>query len=299
MDSVCPRCHGSQESIVHVFFECPFANIIWRHLSHPLNIDNIPPRLAPEWIELILNPSTHLGLNPQDAHAFTLLAAIACDRIWWSRNKLVFDSSPPASPIDVTADINRSFSAYSNAWKLKMQPTISAWEPPPPGWVKFNFDVAITLSASFPSAIFRDSNRHFISIFTAKESISSLAWAKAKAALLAVSSAANLQLPSIIFEGDAKIVIDSIKAPSSTPFWDLRLIISNIQLLLPYFSQVVFNFCHRASNGLTHSIAFWASFCSTWGPQPISSIPSWVLCEDSDGQVPPLLSLPSVGLPDQ
>ena len=79
IDSICPRCHGSQESIVRIFFECPFANIIWRHLSHPLNISNIPPRLALEWIQLILNPSTHLGLNPQDAHTFTLLAAITCD----------------------------------------------------------------------------------------------------------------------------------------------------------------------------------------------------------------------------
>ena len=36
----------------------------------------------------------------------------------------------------------------------------------------------------------------------------------------------------------------------------------------PSFSQFVFNFCHRASNGLAHSIAFWASFCSAWDPNP-------------------------------
>ena len=92
MDSICPRCHGSQESTVQVSFECPFANIIWRHLSLPLNISNIPPRSALEWIQLILNPSAHLGLNLQDAHTFTLLFAVTCDRIWWSCNKLVFDS---------------------------------------------------------------------------------------------------------------------------------------------------------------------------------------------------------------
>ncbi|KAF3953185.1 hypothetical protein CMV_021349 [Castanea mollissima] len=144
MDSVCPRCHGSQESIVH------------------------------------------------DAHTFTLLAAITCDRIWWSHNKLVFDSSPPASLIDIVADINRSFSVHSNAWKLKMQPTIFAWEPPPPGWVKFNFDVVITPSASSPSVVCRDSNGHIISVFTAKESVSSPAWVKAKATFLVVPSATNL-----------------------------------------------------------------------------------------------------------
>ena len=160
-----------QESIVHVFFECSFANIIWRHLSHPLNISNIPPRSAPEWIQLILNPSAHLGLKPQDAHTFTLLVAITCDRIWWSRNKLDFDSSLPTSFIDIVADINRTFSAHSNAWKLKLQPTISSWEPPPPSWVKFNFDATITLSASFPFAVCCDSNGHIILVFIAKEFI--------------------------------------------------------------------------------------------------------------------------------
>ena len=200
MDSICPRCHGSKESIVHVFFECPFANIIWRHLSHPLNISNIPQRSAPEWIQLILNPSTHLDLNPQDAYTFTLLAAITYDRIWWSRNKLVFDSSPPTSPIDIAVDINKTFFAYSNAWKLKLQPTTSSWEPPPPpGQVKFNFDAAITVSASFPFAVCHDSNGQIISIFIAKEPVSSPAWAEAKVVLLALSSAANLELPFVVF----------------------------------------------------------------------------------------------------
>ena len=208
---------------------------------------------------------------------------------------MVFDSSPPTSPIDIVVDINRTFSTHSYAWKLKLQPTTSSWEPPL-GWVKFNFDAAITPSASFPSIVCRDSNGHIILVFTAKESVSSPAQAEAKAALLAVSSTTNLQLPSVIFKGDAKIVIDSIKAPSSTPFWDVRSIISDIQLLLPSFPQVVFNFCHRASNGLAHSIAFWATFCLTLGPKPISSISSWVLCEDFDGQVPPLLFLPTFGL---
>ena len=81
LDSSCPQCHHPQELAVHVLFECPFAIIVWRHTSIPINLSSIPPKLASEWVKSIVNPVCLLGLCPVVGPSFSLLAAIMCDRI--------------------------------------------------------------------------------------------------------------------------------------------------------------------------------------------------------------------------
>ena len=40
-------------------------------------------------------------------------------------------------------EINQAFTSHLDAWKSKLNPHAPTWEPPPSGWVKFNFDAAI------------------------------------------------------------------------------------------------------------------------------------------------------------
>ena len=114
MDSICPRSHVSKNPLFMYFLNAPLPTSYGDTYPTLSTSATSLQRSAPEWIQLILNPSAHLGLKPQDAHTFTLLVAITCDRIWWSRNKLDFDSSLPTSPVDIAADINKTFSAHSN-----------------------------------------------------------------------------------------------------------------------------------------------------------------------------------------
>ena len=132
LDSSCPRCHHPQESVVHVLFECPFAIIVWRNTSIPINLSSIPPKSAFEWVKSILSPVCLLGFCPSVGASFSLLATITCDRIWGSKNKLIFEdlSNPPNR---LATDFNRSFKSHSEAW-LSISPfTASQWRPPPIG----------------------------------------------------------------------------------------------------------------------------------------------------------------------
>lgn len=132
-------------------------------------------------------------------------------------------------------------------------------------------------------------------MYYVKENFSSPSWAEAKAVLFAVSIASCCGLWEVIFEGNSNIVIDSLNRPSFIPLWDIRAIISDIQLLFPSFSSVSFTYMFLGLLiGLAHSLAHWGSFCSTWGPQHVSSIPSWAFCKEFDERVPPLLPLPSL-----
>ncbi|XP_075654880.1 uncharacterized protein LOC142625056 [Castanea sativa] len=229
-------------------------------------------------------------LYPSVGLSFSLLAAITCDRIWWSRNKLIFEdlSNPPNR---LAADINKFFNSHSEA-RLSISPTASQWCPPPTGWIKFNFDAAIRPNATFIYVVGSDPNGMIISVCIAKEPPQSPVWGEAKAALLAMSTAVNLGYKFVIFEGNAKVVIESIVCSCSDPPWEISSIISDIRNLFPYFSVSKFSFCYRSCNEPAHHLARWACISPNWGPRSISSIPPWVFCKKIDGSVAPFLSLP-------
>lgn len=120
-------------------------------------------------------------------------------------------------------DINWIFSSHSDAWKSKLNPCAPSWEPPPLGWVKFNFDATITPITSFLSTICHYSNGSLLLVKSKCD-----LFAEAKMAVLVVSTAANLDLIHAIFESDAKTIIDLIKSPSSTPLQDIMAVIADI-----------------------------------------------------------------------
>ena len=227
-----------------------------------------------------------LGLYPSVGPSFSLLATITCDPIWWSKNKLIFEdlSNPPNRLI---VDINRSFKSHSEAWlsifastaSQLFASTASQWHPPQTGWIKFNFDTAIRPNATIITVVDRDPNGMNISICTAKEPSQSPVWGEVKAALLAMSTAINLGYKFVIFEGRAKVVIESIVCTSFDPPWEISSIISNICNLFPYLFVAKISFCYHSCNELAHHLARWVCISPNWGPQSISSIAPWVFCK--------------------
>jgi hypothetical protein len=149
---------------------------------------------------------------------------------------------------------------------------------------QFNFDAAI-INYAFFAAVSRDSHGSILSVSSSSDLGCSLAFAEAKAALFTISTAIAQGHKLVMCEGDAQSVINSIIDQSLDPHWELRSTIVEIRILLCNFSSVIFRFCPKASNGLAHNLARWASFCSSWGPLPISSILFWALV-DVDGLVP-------------
>jgi hypothetical protein len=61
-------------------------------------------------------------------------------------------------------------------------------------------------------------------------------WAEAKSGLFAVSCALNVGLDSIIFEGDALQVINSLQNSATSPHWSISNIINDINVFASSFS---------------------------------------------------------------
>ncbi|GLT67789.1 hypothetical protein SLA2020_400730 [Shorea laevis] len=106
-----------------------------------------------DWIKLIINPCSSLRLPLEDCHKFQIFAAVACDLLWFHRNKAYHDNRK-FDAIILSQQVNSVTLAHHLAW----HPTLSveSWLPSPPLWFKINFDTAIRHTFSAQSAVCRD-----------------------------------------------------------------------------------------------------------------------------------------------
>ena len=142
IDSMCVHCNAQNETILHLFTKCPFAQTIWLSTSWPIHIDRLPFTSPVDLVRLILNPCSILHLQPLEAPLFTLLASIICDHLWFHWNKLRKSTTPispsppsPQSPLALGRDISRIFIQQQKAWENtyihnKISPHQS-WSLPP------------------------------------------------------------------------------------------------------------------------------------------------------------------------
>ena len=300
IDTTCHLCNDQEESALHIFTQCPITLSIWLTSSWPIHPNRLPLSSISDWVSFVLNPGKFLNLQLQEAQSFTLLASVICDQIWFHRNKMLksdqsspsLSTSIPSSPTPPLAqEIHKTFIFHKQAWEFSSQypnlPTHKSWSPPPPGWHKINFDAAVRPNNIFLAAICRNHLGKITHAWINVEVHGDALWVEAKAGLFAVSSALDAGLDSIIFEGDALQVINSIQNSDSSPHWSISNIINDINVSSLGFSCCSFSHVHRSANVLAHSLAAWAPFCNCPGVIPISSLPAYVIQADLvDGSGP-------------
>lgn len=152
IDPYCPRCHKEEESICHVLFKCPYANIIWRLSNTPLLSMHQFTNDVEENISLLVNCYHNTGFTEQQKLApFWLLW-----RIWKARNNLVFNKfreSPSRVVLQAQADVMAWINNFANKSTQTLSsshatPITSTWTKPPPSFVKCNFDAGFDIGTS-------------------------------------------------------------------------------------------------------------------------------------------------------
>jgi hypothetical protein len=94
-DTSCSLCSYPTDSISHLFFTCPIARVVWQqsfwHLDTiALNVTNMTDLLL-----IILHPHRMLGVPLAETHRFQIFTAVACDYLWFTRNKAHHDGIIP------------------------------------------------------------------------------------------------------------------------------------------------------------------------------------------------------------
>lgn len=143
---LCPICHQSAETPLHLLRDCEIAQAIWRDLSADVFPEFFQQGNFEEW--LLQNLKTHRW---GEVGRWDMVFALTLDRLWWARNELVFKQTIPSSVRTVArvkklvSDIqcsNRILNILDGTDRLKQGGSEISWIPPPPtaGWVKLNCD---------------------------------------------------------------------------------------------------------------------------------------------------------------
>ena len=66
------------------------------------------------WVKMIIDPKHGLDLEGEEAKDFQFYAAILCDQIWMTRNKVRLEGIK-TSPKEVARWVNKSYEKHKNA----------------------------------------------------------------------------------------------------------------------------------------------------------------------------------------
>jgi ribonuclease HI len=274
-ETECPLCKVASDSLHHLFFECHFARVVWRQSFWPLDSTAFGFTTLKEWIQLIISLGSSFGIPLVDQHKFQIFVAVACDILWFYRNKAYHDGLS-FDAIAVSKHINKITLEHYQAWHSSSSTLEDTWNPPPSNWVKINFDTAICDSFSAQAAICRDDKGHILRAISQISDSCSPNEGEAMAAQLAISLALSLKKDRFIIEGDSKVVVLSLKNPNFIRDWRISAIILNSIESIPSTSSWEVRKISRSANFCAHSMARWAAAGSYSGSIPMSTFPTFI-----------------------
>ena len=177
----------------------------------PFNTDRFAALPISCWTKALLKPHSLLGIPKRAVFDFQLNALITMDNIWLARNKLVHKGSSP-NPQAILKLIKNLVSHHIAAWKSNSD-YVDDWSPPPRGFLKANFDVAIRPNFVVAAAILRDHQEEIIAAHSQRLPYMDANQGEARAASLAVQLASSYGFPPLILEGDSLVTILAINSP--------------------------------------------------------------------------------------
>jgi ribonuclease HI len=237
-----------------------------------------------DWIASIISPGRSLCIPFEEQHKFQIFAFIACDILWFYRNKALHDDVS-FDAHSVSAHINKISLEHFLAWHPSTQAPRENWTPPPPNWVKINFDTVIRDSFSAQAVVCRDMQGQILHLSSHISSPCTPNVCEAHAALLTCSIASSFSFDKFILEGDSKVVVHALQNSNSIRDWMISSIILDCLDTIPTTSVWEVRKVKRSVNFCAHFVTRWVAAGSHFDSIPISSIPS-LFSSTSSGEDP-------------
>jgi hypothetical protein len=256
-------CHAPLKTIHNLFLTCPFARAIWRNTAWPINTANFDLQPIGSWTKALLMPNQFLGISLNAIHGFQINTLVTMDHIWLARNKLVHRGAP-LKPHSILKLIKLSFQHHSATWK-SLSPSLGDWVPPPRGYHKVNFDVAIKPNYAIAATILRDHRGDILAACSKCLPSMEANQGEANAALLAVHPTSHFGSSSIILERDSLTTILAINYPHVASDWAPTPILADISQQLLFFQNWTALKISRCANYCAYHVAKWAALNCVFG----------------------------------
>ncbi|KAL5543030.1 hypothetical protein UlMin_010740 [Ulmus minor] len=247
----CLLCGASDETIIHLMLNCDFAKIIWFESHWCIRSNSIQVSSPVEFFSFLWDMNKRI----QNGNIM-LFASFILDLIWMCKNDVSHGSTIP----DLRPLLQKIFKAYfdSTLSHRKESPLLAPWIPLPHDWLKFSIDAAIGLEIAMAAMVIRDPEGRMIFWCSKRIQSSDPLVVEAAALLLAISTACcSFRSSWCWFEGDAKVVVDSILSPGDVLYWPIAAIIDNCCSSLSFipFWHISQTFC--SGNVFAHNVARW------------------------------------------
>ncbi|KAA3481447.1 Zinc finger, CCHC-type [Gossypium australe] len=232
-NNICPQCGGRDETMNHLFRECPVTMEMWRALTN-LDLSTITNIEFGEWLTMVL---TSLTLEQWRIFCVALWA------IWGDRNSRVHEKT--------------SKSGQQIAKIQKTANTKIEWSHPPGQEIKINFDGAFDERSNYSASgvVVKDSSgRVLISSTTIHKGVVSAFVAEAVACSQATQIALDMNKEVTIIEGDSLSVIKKCKNTTQDKS-QIGPFIHDIHRMKLRGRSLKFEYIPRSANNLAHILA--------------------------------------------
>jgi len=188
--------------------------------------------------------------------------------IWKNMNNLIFRNELPSLGL-VLLRVKRASVEWcirhklSHSFQPSSRPPSScrrkqsrwiAWQKPPEGFVKINFDGSKSSQVAAGGFIIRDWAGRFLQAESFNLGVTSVLVAEATAMRNGVQAAAKAGFTNIHIEGDNCILIQAVKEHVYVP-WEIQVLVQDIHSFLQSFTNVVIHHVFQQGNNVADWLA--------------------------------------------
>jgi ribonuclease HI len=252
VQSTCPVCKSTSESLYHALVECTHAQLFWTAAKDAFNLKL--PNLHPEtWAEDVLTEVSFQNLDRE--MAISLMASIWDSRNKWSHDDHGFDPKSTVEFISETLVLLQGFKSK----KGKAKKPLCTWKAPPVGVVKLNSDGAIRIAEGLAASggVARDGDGFRSAWCKLYRGISDPLTIEALALRDAIVQAKIQGFQSILAETDCSELV-KLWLERGSHRARIGPIISEISDLSRCFRSFELVFARRSANNVAHECARYA-----------------------------------------
>jgi ribonuclease HI len=285
-DTRCPLCLEHDETLDHLFFQCPVSRAIWFGTTWSIHSSLLSCTSYQDIINVICKPSLPLVV-PGDKVALrdqtSIQFALILECIWNLRNHVIFNDHK----INILATIKAlelrivdHMRTLENTSK-ESENLLKPWRALNLGTIKINVNAALSPHKASLAAVARDQTGSILNICADHYDMLDPIMAEAKAICWGLELALAESFTNIAIQSDSKSCIDALSNHANLCSWKITTLISSAIQLAFKFESCVFLWVRREANQVTDTIAKVAishhlPFCCSKDNLPPSVKEAWL-----------------------
>jgi ribonuclease HI len=270
MDPLCMFCGMEVESGLHILWQCPSTMDVRSGGCPKFQKCSSAGHDFLEVVEGLFDKCTKEEME-------LFCSTVRC--IWMRRNEVLHGGTfahPTIllqRPMQAVEDFRRAQERNGLVRLIREIPPAMGWKPPDTGWHKANWDAAVgeKLGRTGLGVVIRDSHGDLLSARCAtKQGSLEPSLAEAEAMLLSIQLCQELNISRVIFEGDAKGVVEGINSTEVDRGW-MGHVFADIKQELQTLGDWKVQFIRRDDNKAAHLLAKSAvqsNLNQTWSNMP-------------------------------